>query len=252
MFKYKLKASLTHLLISMLAVASLLTFVFLYWYPGALADISGLTHIVVIMIAIDLVLGPLLTFVVYKPGKAKLAFDLTMIAIFQVAALSYATFTIYQGHPLYITYAADRFTLVTANEVEPDKARLDQFKKSRLSGPGMAFAKQPDDPKEAAKIMFDVIAGAPDIDKRPELYEPVDKHLDDIFSRSIDTEKLLAHEDTKREFMKFIDKYGDHKQFAFLPLSGQSKDVIWALNKKTGKPVDIINVNPWAMVANIQ
>ncbi len=252
MFKTKLKASFYHLLISIGVVGSLLTFVFLYWYPGVLAEISGLTQIVVIMIVIDLVLGPLLTFVVYRPGKPKLAFDLAMIGLFQIIALGYATLTIYEGHPLYITYATDRFVVVTANEVDPQQATHQAFRKSRLTGPTLAFAKQPDDTKEAEKIMFDVLTrGAPDIDKRPRLYEPINKHLETVFSRSINTEKLLAHEDTKREFMAFIDKYGDEKNFAFLPLTGPGKDVIWALNRKTGKPVDIINVNPWAMVANI-
>ncbi len=249
-FKYKFKASLIHLLISTAVVGALLTFVFLYWYPGALADVSGLTQIVLIMVAIDLVLGPLLTFIVYKPKKPKLAFDLAMIGLLQLTALGYATYTIYEGHPLYVTYAADRFTIITANEVNPDEARHEMFKKSKLTGPTMAFAKQPDDPKEAEAIMFSVLSGAPDIDKRPNLYEPVNKHLVDIFTKSIDTDKLLANEDTKRELMKFINKHGDKKNFAFLPLSGQGKDVIWALNKETGKPVDIININPWAMAVN--
>ena len=34
MFKIKLKASLTHLLISAIVICALLTFVFLYWYPN--------------------------------------------------------------------------------------------------------------------------------------------------------------------------------------------------------------------------
>lgn len=249
MLKDKFKASLYHLLISIGVVGALLTFVVLYWYPG-LAKVSGLTTIVMMMVAIDLVLGPLLTFVVYKPKKPKLAFDLTMIGLFQISALAYATFTIYEGHPLYVTYAVDRFTIVTASEVDPQKAKHSLFKKSKLTGPDLAFAKQPDDAKEVEKIMFDVLSGAPDIDKRPNLYEPVEKHLDDIFSRSIDTKKLLANEKTKQEFMKFVDKHGDKNDFAYLPLSGQGKDVIWALSKKTGKPVDIININPWAMVVN--
>lgn len=249
MFKHKFKASFTHLLISTAVVGALLTFVFLYWYPG-MAKVSGLTEIVLIMIAIDLILGPLLTFVVYKPHKPKLAFDLAMIAIMQVSALGYATYTIYEGHPLYITYAADRFTIITASEVDPNKAVLDEFKKSKLAGPNLAYAKQPEDPKEAEKIMFDVLGGAPDIDKRPHLYEPLKDNLDSVFAKSIDTSKLLKNDDTKKEFMKFIDKHGDQEQFAFLPLSGQGKDVIWAIDRASGEPKDIININPWALVVN--
>lgn len=250
MFKPKLKASFYHLLISMLVVGAILAFVFNYWYPGALSEVSGLTQIVLIMVAIDLVLGPLLTFVVYKPQKPKLAFDLAAIALMQISALVYGTYTIYEGHPLYITYAADRFTIITANEVDPKQAVLDEFKKSKLAGPDLAFAKQPDDPKEAEKLMFDVLDGAPDIDKRPNLYMPLKDNLESVFAKSIDTSKLLKHEETKKEFMKFVEEHGDHEKFAFLPLSGQGKDVIWAIDRASGEPRDIININPWAMVVN--
>lgn len=252
MIKNKLKASIYHLLISLSVVSCILLFVFNYWYPGVLSEVSGLAQIVFIMVAIDLVLGPLLTFVVYRKDKSKraLTLDFAVIGAVQITALVYATHTIYQGHPIYVTYAADRFTVITANEVDPKQAIHDRFKKSKLAGPDLAFAKQPDDPKEAEAIMFGVLNGAPDIDKRPNLYEPIEKHLDDVFAKSIKVERLLAREDTKKEFMKFIDKHGDHEQFALLPLSGQGKDVIWALSKETGKPVDIINVNPWAMVVN--
>ena len=252
MLKHKIKASLTHLMISIGVVGAILTFVFLYWYPGMLAEVSGLTQIVLIMIGIDLALGPLLTFVIFKPKKPKLAFDLTMIGLFQVIALSYAIFTIYEGHPLYIAYATDRFVVVTANEVDPNEATHEEFKKSKLTGPSLVFAKKPDDLIEAEKILFSVLEGAPDIDKRPKLYEPIEENLDAVFSRSIDTKKLLAHKDTKKEFMKFIDKYGEEQNFVFLPLTGQGKDVIWALSKKTGKPVDIININPWYMAVNVK
>ncbi len=52
--------------------------------------------------------------------------------------------------------------------------------------------------------------------------------------------------------MKFIDKYGEKDNFTYLPLTGQGTDVIWGLSKKTGKPVDIININPWYWVVNTQ
>ncbi len=251
MIKTKLKASLYHLLISAGVVSIVLSFIFFYWYPGMLAEVSGLTKIVIIMVSIDLVLGPLLTFVVFKPNKPKLAFDLGIIALIQITALSYALFTIYEGHPLYIAYAGGHFTLISANEVNPNEATHEAFKKSKLSGrPSIVYVKQPEGAKEAEELMFDIFAGAPDIDRRPKLYEPINDHLDDIFSNSIKPEKLLAQEDSKREFMKFIDRYGDHQNFAFLPLSGRGKDVIWALSKKTGKPVGIIDVDPWSMAKN--
>ncbi len=252
MFISKLKASAIHLLISLIVVTSLLVFVWTYWFPGALAEVTGLSHIVIILVTIDLIMGPVLTFVLFKPNKPKLKFDLSIVAVIQIAALSYGMFTIYKGHPLYVTYAVDRFTIVTANEVDPQRAKIKKYIKSKFTGPDMAFAKIPEDQEAANKLLFEVLEGAPDIDKRPELYHLYEDNLDNVFAKSINLERIFKNKDTKKELLKFLDTHGDKDQFAFLPLSGNGKDVIWAISKKTGKPVDIININPWAMAVNVK
>ncbi|HHL18367.1 MAG TPA: hypothetical protein ENJ33_01380 [Thiothrix sp.] len=250
MLTKKLTASLYHFLISLLIVGAFLAFVKFYWYPGHLLAISGVTSILLILVAIDITLGPLMTFVVYKPNKPKLKLDLSIIAALQIAAFSYGMFTIYQGHPLYVVYAVNSFTVATANEIDPNDVSNKQLLKSKLAGPQIAFAKMPKDPKESADILFGAFAGKPDIDKLPQYFEPYDKHLDDIFAKSIDLTKLLDKKDTKQELEKFFSHNGDKGDFAYLPLVGKSKDVIWAFNKKTGKPAGIINIDPYQMAVN--
>ncbi len=250
MFIKKLKASLYHFLISLLIVGAFLAVVKFYWYPGSLLDISGVFTILLILIGIDLTLGPLMTFIVYRPKKPKLKLDLAVIAALQIAAFSYGIFTVYQTHPLYIIYAGSGFSVIAANEVNPREATDKTFMKSKLAGPNIGFAKSPDDPKEAADILFGAFAGEPDIHQRPKYYVPYDKHLDDIFSKSIDLTKLLDKDDTKKELEKFFNKHGDKDDFAYLPLEGKSKDVIWAFNRKTGKPAGVIDISPYSRMVN--
>lgn len=250
MFTKKLKASLYHFLISLLIIGSFLTLVKFYWYPGPLLDISGVTSILLILIAIDLMLGPLLTFVVYKPKKPKLKLDLSVIAGLQIVAFSYGMFTIYQGHPLYVVYAVNSFTVATANEIDPNDVSNKHLLKSKLAGPQITFAKMPEDSKKSADILFGAFAGKPDIDKLPQYFQPYEKHLDDIFAKSIDLTKLLDKKDTKKELEEFFSHHGDKGDFAYLPLEGKSKDVIWAFNKATGKPAGIIDIDPYNMAVN--
>jgi hypothetical protein len=66
MIKDKLKAASIHLAISAFILAAFLLIVFSVWYPAPFADISGLNNLLAVLIGVDLVLGPLLTFIVFK------------------------------------------------------------------------------------------------------------------------------------------------------------------------------------------
>ena len=69
------------------------------------------------MLAIDIVLGPFFTWLVYKEGKKTLVFDLVVIILIQIAALGYGIYNIAQGRPVWIVYSVDRFDLVRNNEL---------------------------------------------------------------------------------------------------------------------------------------
>lgn len=198
------------------------------------------------MIAIDLVLGPLLTFVVYRPKKRTLKFDLTVIAAIQCAALFYGAFTIYEAHPLYVAFAGDRFTPINANEVDPTKAKFDSLKKSKLAGPTIVYVKKPTDPAEMARITTEVLSGKPDLDARPEYYNPLNPHINKILERSLSSAALQNNPKNQKKLEKFIAKHGRSIQdYAYIPLVGRAKDVLWAFDRNTGQPVGIIDISPW-------
>src|SRR5688572_23160036 len=98
------KASLTHFGIS-LAVAGLVYLAVRYlWYPGPLFEIAGGLELLLIIISVDVTLGPLITLIIFKPGKWGLKFDLTVIGILQVAALIYGLHAIAESRPVFITF----------------------------------------------------------------------------------------------------------------------------------------------------
>lgn len=255
MFKDKLKAASIHLTISAIVLFVFLSIVFSVWYPQPYATISGIVSILLILVGVDLILGPLLTFVVFKKGKASLKFDLFIIASAQIVALLYGAFTVYQGHPAYVVYAVDRFELIPAQEAFPENAQYEEFKISKLWLPKLAYAKKPEDSESKNKLLFEVLAGKPDIERRSEYYEPIDKFSDKIFSRGVKPEVIRTLPENKQKLDAFLNKYGEAaNDYAFLPLIGKEKDVLWAWNRKSGEPVGILDVNPWALeqVANAQ
>ncbi len=145
MFKNKLKASLIHFGLSILLVGLSMGSIIFFFFPSLFISVSDFKEVASIIIAVDLILGPLLTFVVFQPKKKSLKFDLAVIAVIQLSALIYGAYALYQIHPVYITFNIDRFTLISARDAEPEKAQHNEYKVSKLSAGKMAFAKMPED-----------------------------------------------------------------------------------------------------------
>jgi len=105
----------THLLISLVIFAVILVCITQYWYPGILFDTGNGWKAIGLIIGIDLILGPLLTLLVFNPKKSSLKFDLSVIAAVQIAALSYGTWTIYSTHPVALAFVNSHFITLYAN-----------------------------------------------------------------------------------------------------------------------------------------
>ncbi len=77
----RLKFFLNHFLLSFLIALLVVGLVFFIWYPSPLATAVGVTHIFLMMLAIDVIVGPILGLLVYKEGKKTLKFDLGVIIV---------------------------------------------------------------------------------------------------------------------------------------------------------------------------
>ncbi len=105
-----------HLAISMLLLLAMLAIILLLWYPGLLFSVDGGWTGLRIVIGVDLVLGPLLTLVVFKAGKPGLKFDLSCIAAFQLICMTAGMWIVYDERPLALVLAYDTFYSLTRDE----------------------------------------------------------------------------------------------------------------------------------------
>ena len=117
----RLKAFFLHLSLSAVIALLALLLVFGLWYPAPLHTAVGVTHIFLLLLLIDVVLGPLLTLLVYKAGKKTLVFDLAVIAVLQLSALGYGLWTVAEGRPAWLVFNADRFDLVRVLDIDARK-----------------------------------------------------------------------------------------------------------------------------------
>jgi hypothetical protein len=100
----KLKATAVHLSLSLVVFVYLVYRIYYDWYPQPYFTIDGGWQGIQIIAAVDLVLGPLITFLIFdlSKGRREILFDLSVILIIQVAALFYGISQVYNQRPVAV------------------------------------------------------------------------------------------------------------------------------------------------------
>ncbi|WP_395374621.1 hypothetical protein [Marinicella sp. W31] len=118
MLKDKLKACGTHFFFSAVIVLAFIALVYYIWFtPAFFVALDAFTPLK-ILILVDVILGPLLTFIVYKKGKKTLKMDLTVIIVLQIVALGYGAYSTYQGRPILMYLDEKAYSLVLQKDLQ--------------------------------------------------------------------------------------------------------------------------------------
>lgn len=190
------QASGLHLLISVAIAAGALALMLLVWYPHPLFKAAGGDDLLFILVGVDVVIGPLITLLIFRTGKRGLKFDLAVIGVLQLSALAYGVGIVYLARPAYIVFVRDRFEVVTAVELRPDalaEGRLPQFRRVPVGGPRWAYGEFPADPQERRRLLEFALSGL-DLQHFPRYYRPYREHRDEILARAQSIERTRAAE----------------------------------------------------------
>lgn len=218
------QAAGTHLLICIAIAAAVITLMLGVWYPEPLFEAAGGTGMLYILVGVDVILGPLLTLIVFKSGKRGMKFDLTVIGLVQIAALVYGVYIVYLARPAFMVFVKDRFELVTAVELEPDelaKAKYPQFRAPGWTGPQLAAADNPADPKERSKLLDAALAGF-DLQHFPRYYVPYAERTKDVLAKAETVARLRVSEPVSARVLD-----------AYLASSGLKEDEVRVLMMRT-------------------
>jgi hypothetical protein len=193
----KLLAAGIHFALSIVVLGAIAVLLLQLWYPWPLWKMLDAPGMLLIAIGVDLVIGPLLTAVVYKPGKPGLKFDLMAIVLLQVAALSVGVHTMAQARPVYVAATAHRFEVVSAHQLQ-EKELADgdaMWREFSWTGPRYVGVRQPT-PLEQMDAVVEALAGN-DMHIRPRFYsnfEPVWSVLSVRCEKADDGRcRLIAH-----------------------------------------------------------
>jgi len=240
------KASGIHLLLSAAIAIAVIAFMLTVWYPWPLFEAAGGSGLILILVGVDVTLGPLITLIIFKAGKKGLRFDLTAIALVQLAALTYGIYTFYLARPVYLVFTLDRFELVTAKDLDPkdlDTVTRTEFQHPPLGRPQYAAAVFPSDPALKAKIMETSIWGK-DLQMYPQYYVPYSEQALAAAQRAQSLSAISKRDpEAIRSYLRASGRSDDSVKF--LPLRTPSKDGIVLLDAVSGKPMQILLINPW-------
>ena len=240
----RIKAFLIHLGISLVVAVAAMALVFGLWYPSPLHAALGVTGIFLLLLAVDVVLGPCLTLVVFKPGKKTLVMDLTAIALLQLSALAYGVWTVAEGRPAWLVFAVDRFELVRVLDI--DERKLEQadlaYRQPSLLGPQWVAASNPADSDERNDLILESVFGGTDLAQRPNLYQPLSAQKDAIAQRVLALSKLSEF-NTAEHVNALLAQHP--RADAWLPLRANNQDMVVLMHKASAEVVAIVDLRPW-------
>jgi len=245
----RVQAALIHLGISALVAATLVAVMVLVWYPSPYVAAAGGATLLMLLIGVDVILGPLLTFVVYNPAKKSLVYDLAVIAMLQVAALIYGVHVMASARPAFVVYLRGGFDVVSANDVATEgmaQAPLPEFQTVPLTGPRLAAARIPVDPGLQLKISMEVMAGGPDLTAYPRYYIPYATASREAAASGKPLAALAkASPENAAAVAGLVASSGKPADaMVYLPLHNRAAQMSIILDKVTGDVVGVLPLDP--------
>lgn len=177
-WKERLAAAAIHLGLSLSIAGLAALLVFGIWYPYPYREISGGRELFLIVVTVDVILGPLITLVIFNRTKPKkeLHRDLAIVVLIQLVALVYGLWTVFIARPVHLVFEIDRFRVVHAVDIDESllKKKPAGIDAMPLLGPTLLAVRPFRDANEGADATIAALRGA-DLGSRPDLWQSWDE-----------------------------------------------------------------------------
>lgn len=245
---FRLRAASLHLLASALIAALAAALVFLVWYPSPFSTLAGGTSLFLLIVSVDVVMGPALTAVAASPGKgrAELTRDLAVIVVLQLAAFGYGLYTMALARPVALAFEIDRFRVVTAADIEPTSLAEapEALRELPWTGPRLIAAVKPSDPAERMKALELGLAGF-DLSLQPKYWREYGPLADTAWKAAKPVPVLLAkYPEMAGEVARIAQEAGQPAQaLRFLPLMSRNESWVTVVAEPGAKVVGYLPVD---------
>jgi len=239
------QAAAAHATLSVAVGALALGAMLLLWYPGELFRIGGGSTLILILIGVDVTLGPLLTLIVFDPRKRLLKLDLAAIAVVQLAALVYGTTVMFQARPAYVAFVVDRFEVVSAVAVDAAAraaAPMPELRGVNLGRPVLVAARMPADPRERNAVVMAAVGGV-DLLLTPRYWVPYAEARGEALARArtLDDIRKVDPATNGPVLDAALDRLGRAPgSLRALGVKARYGEAVMLLDAATGDPVEMV------------
>lgn len=243
------KAAAVHLSISALIGLVSALLIFGVWYPRPYGQATGANELVLLLMGVDIVLGPLLTLAVFRSGKRGLKFDLAVIAVLQACAFTYGMSIVVRARPAFVVAAVDRFNLVLANDLSAEdlaKGHAPQFRSAPWTGPLVVGSEVPKGAGERSKLLMSGMSGK-DIERMPEYYVDYMSAVPELLKRAKTLDQLTGKTPNAKEIISAWQQNhaAQADSVVWIPLEAPQGSFTMLIDRTNGRPVDALPINPW-------
>jgi len=240
----RFKAAGIHILISFFIVTTVLAAMYLLWYPNEYFMLMGGQKLIVLLACVDIFLGPVLTFVVFKSGKKSLKFDLFCIGVVQFAALSYGVYVLFESRPVFTVFNKNKFQIAAVVDIAPEelaKTKNPHWQKFSITGPELVAVGAPDE-RNKVEAMFAKVESK-NAYHYPRLFDQYNNHRDEVIKAGKPLAILSGFSiENKSTIDRFLNKSNrPESDFLFLPIASELAEMSVIVDAKTAALVTIID-----------
>lgn len=250
-YKAASRAAAIHLSCGVLLAGLLSLLIFLVWFPYPYREISGAKNLFVILVAVDVVCGPLLTLLLFDSAKErwKWRIDLVMILSLQLGALVYGLNNVAQSRPVFLAYEGDRFRVVRVADLDGHQLKnaAPEFSSLSWTGPKLMAAKllKPTDPGYVDSIKQALDGEPPAF--RPERWVPYAAQKEALLESLKPMSALRGLQEKDYSLPALEKETGlNASSLGYLPLvQDELTDWIVIVDRSTGMPKAYWHVDGW-------
>lgn len=248
-WREKFLATTVHFGVTLILTGLAAAIIFLVWFPDPMQTLIGGTELFIIVVSVDLALGPLMSLVIYNSRKSRreLIIDYSVVGLVQIVALVYGVMVVAGARPVYYAFDTDRYEITSAVDIRPAElaAAEPQYRKMPWTGPRIVGVTVP--PADQQNALSEALVGN-ETHQRPKYFVPLSAKLDQIRSKSKPIAELSAKmppvsKPLLEEALADIKAPAD--RLAWLPAHHRKGFATVIIDTTDGKPLAWVDFDPY-------
>lgn len=234
----RIGAFLIHLGISLVIFGVLAAVIVFVWYPDFFFSADGGWQGIRIVALVDLVLGPLLTLIVFNVRKprSELRRDLAIIGIVQATCLFAGTYVVYSERPLALVYVDGTFFSMSADDYAEAGVPVPEFDVFPGAYPKLVAVDIPHDPWAQSDIRLEAYRQRRPLRALTSRYVPLRFDHSDVHSEALSKNWLAEREEQTGDISKWLARQGGElEDYEFFPFGARYGYLVIGVSRTDGK-----------------